>query len=103
MTSKCPLCEGLGKRERFWLIEKKAVSNGQHLKLKPQPLTREQFDQYAAILPDCELDWRPGMMGWVQSGFNRCECNPAPEKPKARKRAKRPDERSTQQEFWWHR
>jgi hypothetical protein len=103
---RCALCNDTGSRMLYVLRPRRMSSDGKVLELKPEPLSREQFDDLKRLLPMSPLDWRPGVEGVLSIQSAPCCCRPAPKKTQqARPRRKRARSKTIepQEGFWWNR
>ena len=99
----CALCNGFGFRLVYTLRRMRQMPNGGVLKLKPELLSLERYQQLAARLPSSPLLWKPGEEGVLSVASVACECRPVRHKRKRKQPWKPGTGRDpVQREFWWN-
>jgi hypothetical protein len=103
---RCALCSDTGLRMQYVLHPRRMAADGNVLTLKPEPLSREQFDELKQRLPTSPLEWKPGMEGVLAVQSRPCVCRQVAKKIKAakpRRRRQRAKNIEPQEGYWWNR
>jgi hypothetical protein len=101
---RCALCNDTGFRLQYVLHPRRMTDDGTVLKLKPEPLTREQFEELRRQLPMSPLGWKPGMEGVLSEQSMPCMCRPVKKVKVAqsRRRRQRAKHIEPQEGYWWN-
>ena len=103
---RCALCNDTGSRMLYVLRPRRMSSDGNVLELKPEPLSRQQFDELKRTLPTSPLDWRPGVEGILSIQSAPCCCRQmtkAAKPAKSKRRRRREKHIEPQEGYWWNR